>query len=77
MTPYDEVYKRQLFMQQGNIGDSKEKNFEKETETDKQELPFHLSLLEESSTISSTSLATWCSTTSGNIYLSCSYFSRA
>ena len=38
-------------MQQGNIGDSKEKNFEKETETDKQELPFHLSLLEESSTI--------------------------
>ena len=60
-------------MQQGNIGDSKEKNFEKETETDKQELPFHLSLLEESSTISSTSLAAWCSSISGNIYSSCSY----
>ena len=28
-------------MQQGNIGDSKEKNFQKETDTDKQELPFH------------------------------------
>ena len=68
MTPYDEVYKRQLFMQQGNIGDSKKKNFQKETDTDKQELPFHLSLLEESSTISSTSLATWCSSISGNIY---------
>ena len=64
-------------MQQGNIGDSKEKNFEKETDTDKQELPFHLSLLEESSTISSTSLATWCSSISGNIYSSCSYLSKA
>ena len=64
-------------MQQGNIGDSKEKNFQKETDTDKQELPFHLSLLEESSTISSTSLATWCSSISGNIYSSCSYLSKA
>ena len=74
MTPYDEVYKRQLFMQQGNIGDSKEKNFQKETDTDKQELPFHLSLLEESSTISSTSLATW---SSGNTLSSCSYSPKA
>ena len=62
-------------MQQGNIGDSKEKNFQKETDTDKQKLPVHLSLLEESSTISSTSLATWCSI-SGSIS-SCSYLSKS
>ena len=64
-------------MEQENIVDSKEKNFQKETDTDMQELPFHLSLLDESLSISSTSLATWCSSISGNIYSSCSYLSNA